>query len=379
MDSTLKQRLIGAAVLAALAIIFLPMLLKGPDVKQPDAAEVPLSMPATPGQEYETRELPLTVPEGSAPAGGVLGMAPGSAAKAPMPAPEPSPATADSAASTTATTTAPTPAASAPSASTPGAANSTPAPAPAKPVADATQTSALVGAGNYVVNIGSFGNLANANALAAKLRAANLPVTADRVTLATGSAMRLRVGPYADRAAAEAARLRAESVTGGSTKVIALDASPAAANPAKPASTTPAAATPSASAAKPATTASTASKPTTAAPPAAKSTTAATASTPAAKPTTVASTSTPAATKPVALNSGFAVQLSAPSVEADANALRDRARNAGFSSFVQRVDTEAGVRFRVRVGPVADRSAAETLRDAVNGKLGSKGIVVANP
>ena len=77
MDSTLKQRLIGAAVLAALAIIFLPMLLKGPDVREPDAAEVPLSMPATPSQDFETRELPLTVPD-AVPPGGAVGMAPGS-------------------------------------------------------------------------------------------------------------------------------------------------------------------------------------------------------------------------------------------------------------------------------------------------------------
>ena len=74
MDSPLKQRLIGAAVLAALAIIFLPMLLKGPDVKEPDAAEVPLSMPATPAGDFETRELPLTAPEENTPPGGVLGM-----------------------------------------------------------------------------------------------------------------------------------------------------------------------------------------------------------------------------------------------------------------------------------------------------------------
>jgi len=38
MDSALKQRLIGAAVLVALAMIFLPMLLKGPDTAEPDAA-----------------------------------------------------------------------------------------------------------------------------------------------------------------------------------------------------------------------------------------------------------------------------------------------------------------------------------------------------
>src|SRR4249920_1202077 len=74
MDSPLKQRLIGAAVLAALAIIFLPMLLKGPEVKEPDAAQVPLSMPAAPGQQFETRELPLEAPDAATPAGGVLGV-----------------------------------------------------------------------------------------------------------------------------------------------------------------------------------------------------------------------------------------------------------------------------------------------------------------
>lgn len=312
MDSTLKQRLIGAAVLAALAIIFLPMLLKGPDVKEPDAAEVPLSMPATPGQEFETRELPLTAPDGAARPGGVLGMAPAGAEASTM----------------------------------------LPVPDENAVVADVVADTAAVGAGNYVVNIGSFSNPDNANALAAKLRAANLPVTADRVKLASGNALRLRVGPYADRAAAEAARLHAESVTGGSSKVIVLDAdSSATAAPTTALAKTPAPAAPApAVAVKPASTAG--------------------------KPSAPVITE---AAKPAAVSAGYAVQLSAPSVETEALALRDRARGMGFSSFVQRVETDAGVRFRVRVGPVADRSAAEAMRDAVNGKLGTKGIVVANP
>ena len=41
MEAPLKQRLIGAVVLAALALIFVPMLLKSPDVKDPDSADVP--------------------------------------------------------------------------------------------------------------------------------------------------------------------------------------------------------------------------------------------------------------------------------------------------------------------------------------------------
>lgn len=347
MDSPLKQRLIGAAVLAALAIIFLPMLLKGPDVKEPDAATVPLSMPATPGQDFETRELPLTAPE-AAPAGGVLGMASGSAAKpvrpdAAVPVPDSNAAAPDAAAggANAAAEAAVPVAVAAPAPRLPLPAQ----PAPAAPLA------AAVGAGNYMINIGSFGNLANANALVAKLRAAGLPVRADRVALAAGSGMRIRVGPFADRAAAEAARLRADGVTATSNKVVVLDA--AGDVPAKVASAPPVAKT----AAAPVT------RPVAAAP------------TPVVKPTAASSEPVRAAV----VSAGFAVQLSAPSVEADANALRDRARGQGFNSFVQRIDTDGGARFRVRVGPVADRAAAATLRDAVNGKLGTKGIIVSNP
>lgn len=333
MDSTLKQRLIGAAVLAALAIIFLPMLLKGPDVKEPDAAAVPLSMPATPGDEYETRELPLTEPEREVPPGGVLGMAPaGSGRTESMPVPDEN-AVAPVAAAV------PPPDTSAPAAT--AAPTVSAAPAAEEPVATTAATaasSAATGAGSYVVNVGSFSNLANANTLAARLRAANLPVTADRVSLATGAAMRLRVGPYADRTTAEAARLRADSVTGAASKVVVLDAAPTAKPIATPAP--------------------------------------ATAAKPAAAPAAPVVDTTP---KPTPLSTGFAVQLSAPSVEADALALRDRARALGFSSFVQRIETDTGVRYRVRVGPLADRAAAETMRDSVNGKLGTKGIVVAHP
>ena len=340
MDSTLKQRLIGAAVLAALAVIFLPMLLKGPDVKEPDAAEVPLTMPATPGQEFETRELPLSEPDGATPPGGVLGMASAppadSSASEGVPMPD---------------------AAAAEAAATPATAATTPATAGAQPAASGTASTpmpaATVGAGNYAVSVGSFSNAETAKALTAKLRAANLPVTSDQIALVSGNATRLRVGPYADRASAEAARLRTQGVTGGTASVIVLDAIPAATAVPKVAATPPPKAAPATAAAV---------------------TPAASAAKPAAPATTTAESA-----KPTVAAAGYAVQLSAPSVEADALALRDRARGAGFSSFVQRIETDTGTRFRVRVGPVADRSAAEALRDAANSKLGTKGIIVTNP
>jgi cell division septation protein DedD len=327
MDSRLKQRLIGAVVLAMLAIIFLPLLLKGPDVKDPDAADVPLSMPTAPNQDFETRELPLNAPESSAPPGGVLGMNP-----APKNAEqiESVPAANASVASVIASEiVVPTPTSQTPAVPV----------VPEPSAASVSASPAVVVGGAYAVNIGSFNNLDNAKALANKLKAAHLPVTTENVELNGKPALRVRVGPYADRTAAEAARLRVETATGNSGTIVTLDAVRIAG---------------------PSTTAKPATKPTSSTP------------TPA-----VPAISTAPATTSAAL--GFAVQLAAPSVEADAVQLRDRARALGFSAFVQRIETDSGVRFRVRVGPVADRSAAESLRDSVNQKLGTSGIVVPNP
>src|SRR5688572_5162706 len=153
MDSPLKQRLIGAAVLAALAVVFLPMLLDGPDVKDPDAAEVPLTMPASPDDKFETRELTLAAPEGEAPPGGVLGMD-----------------TAPPAAPTTRAVPTPTPVLPTPA---PAAPDSTPAPTPAPavvappapvvampaPVAPKPVAPAAVAGGNYALNVGTFTNV----------------------------------------------------------------------------------------------------------------------------------------------------------------------------------------------------------------------------
>ena len=56
MEPALKQRLVGAAVLVALAVIFLPMLIQGP-APESGVADVPLEAPAAPQGEFETRDL----------------------------------------------------------------------------------------------------------------------------------------------------------------------------------------------------------------------------------------------------------------------------------------------------------------------------------
>jgi cell division septation protein DedD len=122
MDSSLKQRLVGAVVLVALAVIFLPMLVKGP---APDSgvSDVSLDVPPEPRGAGDTRtvDLPLVAPD--APAGSATGM--------------------------------PTPVTGAPA-----------SPAGESPLFPATA------AGDYAVSFGSYGTVADADRVIAALRSA---------------------------------------------------------------------------------------------------------------------------------------------------------------------------------------------------------------
>ncbi|TWQ54122.1 sporulation protein [Xanthomonas vasicola] len=287
MDTALKQRLIGAIVLVALAVIFLPMLVKGP-APSSGVADVPLEAPAAPANgEFETRELPLVTP-GNAPAGGALGMA-----------------------------GAPAPVQNNPDAADLAAPSSTP-------------SAPEVAAGNYAVNFGAYATSADADAVIARLKQAQLPGFSEKTQINGRPAWRVRVGPYADQAQAESARLQAVKVRSDvNAQVVTLDANAAA-------------------------------------------------------PAPVASTPVPATTaKPgssvAAASTGFAVQLGAFARAEDADALRDRVRAAGFSAFVEQVRTDKGALSRVRVGPVANRGDAEQLRAQVAAKVGISGMVRPHP
>ncbi|WP_415916826.1 SPOR domain-containing protein [Xanthomonas arboricola] len=357
MDTALKQRLIGAIVLVALAVIFLPMLVKGP-APSSGVADVPLEAPAAPANgEFETRELPLVTP-GDAPAGGALGMR--GAATAPA-AVQDNPDAADLA---------------------------NPSSAPSAPE---------VAAGNYAVNFGAYATSADADAVLARLKQAQLPGFSEKTQINGRPAWRVRVGPYVDQAQAESARLQAVKVRSDvNAQVVTLDANAAA--PAPAASTpTPApapAAKPSSSVAAASTAAPTKTeslppepaKPVAAAPKPAEAPKPAPAKPEVAKtepakpePTkpVVAAPAAPAA--PAASSVGFAVQLGAFGRAEDADALRDRVRAAGFSAFVEQVRTDKGALNRVRVGPVANRGDAEQLRAQVAAKVGISGMVRPYP
>ncbi len=341
VDTPLKQRLIGAIVLVALAVIFLPMLVKDPAPDSGGAQDVPLNIPAPPGineappanpqargdGQFETRELPLVAPN-----------APASGSATGMPEATIAPAAAE-------------------------AGNALP---PA------------MAAGDYAVNFGAYATQADADAVIAHLKNASLPGFRQSDTLNGRQVWRVRIGPYADRAQAELVRLEAGKVRSDvNAQVVVLNAAAepqapvAAATPAAP---PPGAAAPSPEPAKPVA-AAPKPEPKPQAPPATPKP-----ETP--KPalperSTITVSTAPAA--PAASSVGFAVQLGAFGKPADANALRDRVRAAGFSAFTEQVRTDSGVLHRVRVGPVANRNDAEQLKAQVASKIGISGMVRPHP
>jgi cell division septation protein DedD len=332
MESAMKQRLVGAAVLVALAVIFLPMLVQGP-APESGVSNVPLTMPPAPRGDIETRELPLVTP-GDTPAGGAVGMA------STVPADQPPAVTV-----------------AAPSAPVVPAASSTRAPiaatVPSTVSATAAPLPAATAGGDYAVGFGAYATAAAADTVIASLRNAQLPAYREPTTSGGKPAWRVRIGPFATRAEAESARLRSAHVRADvAAQVVVLEATASATQP-------------TTAAAKP----STASKIASATQPATAIT----------KPTTAATT-TPVTSKPPAASAtGFAVQLAAYSKASDATALRDRLRAAGFSAFTETVSTDKGTLTRVRVGPVANRGDAQQLQAQVKAKLGLDGIVRPHP
>lgn len=314
MDTSLKQRLVGAAVLVALAVIFLPLLVKGP---APDSgvSDVSLRVPPEPKAPdgTVTQDLPLVAPA-AAPAGSVSGM------------PD----------------------------SVPDAARA--------PAADAAPLAA-VAAGDFAVSFGSYASAGDADKVIAALSAAGLPGYREAVALGDRQAQRVRIGPFADRATAESARLRAGQVRSDvEAKVVALDAAATAtpAAPTAPAATKPAPAQPKIEA-----------KPLPKIEPA-KSEPAKPAVAPAAKPE-------PQPAKPAnPAGTGFVVQIGAFASAPDALAQRDALRKAGFSAFTDSVPGPNGTLTRVRVGPVMTRAEADALKAKLKA-AGRDGMVRPHP
>lgn len=170
--------------------------------------------------------------------------------------------------------------------------------------------------GSYRVNLGIYADHAGANKLVAKAKQHGFTAVATPESFHGKSVLRVSVGPFTSRAAAEAARLKLQAFEPvGGMKVEGEAASQSGDAP----------------------------------------------------------TSALAANQPGA----WAVQLGAFSTEGQANLLRDRLRNAGFDGFVDSMDTAKGKLWRVRAGPYATRAAADAAQGQIAQHFKVKTAIVA--
>ncbi|MAT65564.1 MAG: sporulation protein [Gammaproteobacteria bacterium] len=183
MDEKLKQRLVGAAVIVALAAIFIPMILEGPvDGMGPIGSNLP------PAPEYKVKDRlePLVLPpppaeSDSASAAAEVPQAPEATLPEPAPAAEPEPE--------------PTPEPEPAPAPDPAPAAE---PAPAQPPAAASTP-----ASGWVVQVASFSQQANAERLRDQLQAKGYKAFVESASTGAGTTWRVRVGPVSERPAAE--------------------------------------------------------------------------------------------------------------------------------------------------------------------------------
>jgi len=214
MEQQLKERLVGAAVLVTLAVILIPLLLDGPDSGESARPEPALSS-ADNGAGRIVVEIKRNA---DAPAG---------PANRTRPRPSPAEAAPSTPSDPAAAVSAPAAAAAGPE-PTPPAAKAEPVPAkPSRPSGSGTQPAAQSSpaagpppaAEGWAVQVGSFGSRDNAEKLRRQLSADGFPVFLTRVESGGRTFHRVRVGPYADRAGAEAAAGRLAAVGPGGTVV----------------------------------------------------------------------------------------------------------------------------------------------------------------
>jgi DedD protein len=317
----LNTRLLGAAVLVALAILFVPMMFssKPPSTSTTTDQSVSLAIPPAPDRDLQTKTMSLngqpaatsSVAPATTAAPNASGMStvntnpPAASSAAPVaPAPQVASQPVIPAAQPKNVAAANRPVIAPPPAETP-------TPAPALPPATA-------GRGLYSINLSAYAP-DGANRLAQRVRGMGYPVRSEPIQRAGKTLTLVSAGPFETRAAAEAARLKIVQVV-----------------PGVPARLESGATTPEGDVPAP----------------------------------VVAAGRTPRA-------GAWAVQVAAMGSQADAIALRDKLRASGFDGFVDSVNAGGKQLWRVRAGPQTQRSDAVSLRDQIKAKLGLDGNIVS--
>jgi len=201
MDFVLKQRLVGAVVLVALGVIFIPMLLEGPDdTLVPELDQLPELVDPAPSRPLDAFPTMDTLPVSPDTSVLAADAAPeGDSEPLPEPEPEAEPEAepevrAGPAAAESGVQPAPVAEQAAP--------EQPPAPAPQVPAAE-PEAGPL---GSWVVQVGSFSSQQNAVGLRDKLRQGGFTTQVEKVRVAGKTHYRVRVGPFLERDEAEQKR-----------------------------------------------------------------------------------------------------------------------------------------------------------------------------
>jgi DedD protein len=323
----LNTRLLGAAVLVALAVLFVPMFFSSKTPSTGTDQSVSLAIPPAPDRDLQTKTMSLS---GAAPASSAVtpatSVAPNASGMATVNIASSHPQPSGTAA-TPAIPAQPQQPAAQPSqpvipAVAPATANAAsrpviaPPPQPAPQPAEPALPPATAAQGNYGVNLSAYAP-EGANHLMQRVRALGYPVQGETIQRAGKTLTLVSAGPFETRAAAEAARLRiSQSIQGVPARLESGASTPQGDMP------------------------------------------------------------TPAAGGP-ARAGAWAVQVAAMGSQSDALALRDKLRANGFDGFVDSVNAGGKRLWRVRAGPQTQRSDAVTLRDQIKAKLGLDGNVVS--
>jgi DedD protein len=202
MDSRAKQRVTGAVILAALFVLLVPELLKGPHATDSPATTptddgmsrytIDLNAPASPASRNSSQPA-VVLPPVTENAPSALAT-PGKSAAPEVPPPEPA----------NAATPPPSPVPA------PAQANTMPAPVDEPRAAAVASPARPADHGSFVVQLGSFGSRENANRLVHDMTAKGFAAFVAPISSGGRELYRVRVGPTHDRASAEtlAAQLR---------------------------------------------------------------------------------------------------------------------------------------------------------------------------
>ena len=339
----MKTRLLGAFVLIALLVLFVPMFFPSSPPTAAGDQTVSLAIPPAPDRDLQTKTMSLdpdaAAPAAAASAGAVVIPAANSGGSSDQlatvdirsrrptdvetgdgasaaAAPAPTPATQ---APATPSAAAPEPAPVKPVASEPVIKSRSPAPEPPKASAPALPP-ATAARGNYSLNLSAYASSAGARSLMQRVQKLGYPVSSHVIQQGGKTLTAVEAGPFATRTAAESARLKiTQSIAGVPVRLESGASTPSGDEPAS------------------------------------------------------------AAPKAATRAGGWAVQVAAISSQADANALRDKLRAGGFDGFVDSVVAGGKKLWRVRAGPQTQRSDAERVRDQIKSKLGLAGNVVSVP